>query len=1072
MPVQPEDILFIRQLERQLEDANSKNKADLLINDTIDDYVGRQWAYKTRLAQLEDAKTASIDPGNPFAPLILSPEGSKRFLECVWLQLNQQQQPETYEAACALLGTDQCALAQLQAVFLKQKRELIDIQIKTHQENRAALGEGYLTHFSYNNLSYANPFPHIWDKLKTKGSFISDTKPQSSQEILDAINEITDVKQRLAVHKLYNQLLHDARLTLAEISDNQATEERLAQGRSAYNIFLRDCSATEKATHAKNLQDLGETYLLRFSFTGHLSTDINQFEIIWTQLVASNKALAQPASFSHPAILEQIGKLKDKKNRTKALNDYNRLLAERRSVIASITLDKHKTNIDRVALGLDEKEEIPGDAFIDLWQVLAREMRLVKPAGKGGHDFPEHHTDLLDWIKSNFDQNKLDTLTPGEWAAKHLERLGETFSDDEVKESDAYYSRYYVVRNKYYELLKRRHLTNGKLQRDTAAQLAYKLGQEKQLLKNELANKKEDQKLLTHGLFWGRVFALSQGFFVGGGTFGLMTSAEFIFAGMFTGWLMLIPAAVAAIGFYMATRSNWLTINEEMGPLLKALFFDPNLAHVSYPKRMMNMIRRTSWAPKDVWNAMKGSTNLVAGSFIGILTLYNSIGLLGRVGIVGPTAVLAAAVLALTATFVYFVINNINQQLKNNDADWQKADLERLEKLRTITASPNNPLKRYGFNIAVALTGLTGLLLGASVDLFGVVNPLTSLTLGGLLTPIHLTLAALPFSGIITAVFFALALYGITGFYQKRTVGSTEGIIVGDSGLDFGDLKGMKRANLDVTGANAPDFDSVGHPVFGNGVGNAIGKFIFNAGTALFNMDPKRDNSQTVRIGNALGQAMPAFAGAGSTGVSYLLFNYMQVALGIGVGTSWAFIASICVGLVVLGAAAYASYSANSAGLRPVQEKITAVEVLKRDKKIVDDLELTNNCMNEQLFLLGQSRVNTELYIQSRDRTGDRYWNSGYSKQEKLAEAQAMIADMDNFVNSPNEAQQGNMLTFSYAGARSQGDLGRIAKQAGMIINHEFDVQICDLEEGSVEAPHDSTAALDVVKKRWVALDR
>jgi hypothetical protein len=178
------------------------------------------------------------------------------------------------------------------------------------------------------------------------------------------------------------------------------------------------------------------------------------------------------------------------------------------------------------------------------------------------------------------------------------------------------------------------------------------------------------------------------------------------------------------------------------------------------------------------------------------------------------------------------------------------------------------------------------------------------------------------------------------------------------------------------------------------------------------------------------------------------------------------------VGLVVLGAAAYASYSANSAGMRPVQEKITAVEVLKRDKKIVDDLELTNNCKNEQFFLLGQSRVSTELYMQSRELSGDHYWNAGYSKQEKLAEAQGMIVAMDNFVSSSHEGQLRNKVTFSYSGARSQGDLGRIAKQAGMIINHDFDDQIRDLEEGSVEAPHDSTAALDVVKKRWVALDR
>lgn len=1156
MPLTANDILFRRELQRKLEAAHSSAVTTKLINASIDVNVGRQVSYKQRLAELEAVTLSTpVDPAYPWVPIDVQPNYDS--VMRVWTEVVRSHASDlasfeplhlsTYrdllEAIRAYFGESQdlanTIISELNNKIAKRRFEACQAQLKMHKANREALGEAYLTHFEIPTTAYANPFADIWRKLKEmrmKGivqdalSFTGlvdgeptlfhdkSLSPQSSQDILNYITtsaDFTDAQRPIAL-KQYNELLHRMREGLDENSDSKATQEALVVARAAFNLYLGGLdNENEKKLHLQNLKDLGDRYLLQFRFIAAGPSNTNLFNEVFLRLRENNpgifngdlnplshneildvisdacRKLALPAadddtsSFdSHSSeSIDDVGEVEAE--RLKA--EYLSLLAKRKTEIADRTLERHKTDIDYLVLGLDRDVKVKRSAETDAYRKkrlneLFVALALYLRKDVGGISV-EHHTDILEWLKQQFEDRKPKPKFFGQWFRD--------FSGNEEK--DAGYDEYYVALNYYYQLLKQEHSSRYIWDSLDGNNEAFKLGYEQKRLENEIASKEEDQKLLTWGMFIGKIYALSQGFFTGGATY---TIGACLLAMMgLKGWWALIPGVLAFPVFYFSARSNWLTINEEMGPLLKELFFDPNLAHLSYTQRVWFILRRTSFAPSDVWNAMKGSTNLAAGAAIGILTLGGAMGLMefmsfgsfsfGAFGAAGPVVFALSLVLALSSTFVYFAISNLTQQYKNKGGDWLKEDNERLAKLRYITDTKYNPLKHYDFNIKVALAGLAGTLLGACLSLFPIMEsvfPASSLHFGDLLAPLHSSLIGLPVVGVLTGLAFFVFVYGISAFYQKRTINSTEGIIQGDSGLRFDNMRGTNRVNLDVTGENAPDFDTKKDPQFGTGVFAKIGSYAYWAYTAFFNMDKNRNDFQRSRLGNALAQGMPSFAGmarvgvgaTASSGAAYLLFNYMQATLGLG-AASFPIPAAAVVGVAVMLCAAYGSFSANSMDMRVVQEKVTATEMLKRDKANVDarELELATDLGLEQAFLAGNLDAEAEFYANSRERSGDYYWGSGYSKQEKLAAATSLREDIQAHFDVA-VAPAKKLVSFRYDGARQQGDLGRIGAKAKMIFDGEFERQYLTKLQGTAsDASHHSQQAsrdaMNEVKARWAA---
>lgn len=631
--------------------------------------------------------------------------------------------------------------------------------------------------------------------------------------------------------------------------------------------------------------------------------------------------------------------------------------------------EKYKAKIDALVLaGAPSYYNQSHHPFQVIWAKLVKDFELNDEQSR----VPDHHIDLLARLKKLFENKKTGSN------AKDLE------------------NKYYEARLSYYQWLKE---TTG-WKAPQGKELYYRLGKESKRLENELANKKREQTMRNKGLFMAKIFALAQGFFIAGGMFGRM-----LLWGL-SGGLMPINIIISVALFSFTTRSNWITINEEMGPLLDKLFFDPNLAHLSPWRRLRNVFRRINIF--DGWNTLKGFSNLVAGAMIGILTFTNTVLLLKfmpalpaigsfSLGVLGSGSLLVfgiASVLALVTTLVYFVISNLNQLKKNADPKWQEPELARLEKMRAITlTSENNPLKRNGFNIFVGLTGISAIMICAGLDLAPIVGSIVGSFLPG---------SAAVFAPLVvgvTALLVGLAIYGISPFYQARTLNSTKRAVAGDSGLDFPQLEGSELDNLDVTGRNAPDFFEVNVPESSMNWGGRAAKLIYDY--VFFGMNTKRDNHQWVRVGNALGQGTPAFMGASAFVVVGLSF----LSGFIGIPGAAIMPISMAVGALVGVFASRASYNANSTVLRVVHEHITEKGILERDKQQLDT-ESKKNVNVEQLeyFHLGEAYADVAFYKNSRKELmkghDDTHFGLpvGYSGQEKVKAAENMMTQMDSYV--------------------------------------------------------------------------
>lgn len=712
----------------------------------------------------------------------------------------------------------------------------------------------------------------------------------------------------------------------------------------------------------------------------------------------------------------------DKKFATLALESHI-ARAKRKAV------EDHKLAIDRVALGMQEGEEVNALDFQAFWKKLNLKYQPTST--------PRHHVDVLDAIYNHF---------------KNKERL-------ETHSIEALNDQYVDARNQYYQMLEEEHKKRNKWVDLQGNQLSYQLGYEKRRIQNDIANKQTDQKLLKWGLRMAKIFAFAQAVFVAGGTILLMNAMAPIM-GLPLIVTQFVGPVFAAILFMAVARSNWLTINEEMGPLLKELFFDPAHAHLSYWKRIRIWFRRSELSKKSAINTAKGFTNIVAGAFLGVLTLIGGMGMFGFIpglsliggqaslGVFGVGAVWVIAtllVLSLVTTFVYFVINNINQKDKNAGGAQAAEDLKRHEKLRTIANTPKWAFwKQYAVNIVIGMIGVGFTLAAASTDIFLMLNPaLASVNTGHALSFLGSAFTGIPLAGILTAVIFAIAWYGISSFYQARTRGATERLIGNSVGLVFDELKGSNLRNMDVTGI-PPEFGHEARMKNRNIITRAFDFVTY----PLFNMT--RNNSEPARRVNALGQGMPAFMGAWT--LSTLGFTFVGIAWLPIIGTLAPLLA-IPVGVIFGTAfASFASWSANSAGMRVVNDAVTELNVLKADQQVLEKASVENANIAE----LGVDKADAEFYIASRQRQQADFYGfepfSPFTKDEKIEGARRMITHMDAYVDNiknPNldpltssRAQTSNMMGFLYEKenalklrgfnplAQKGSDLGELATRA------------------------------------------
>lgn len=677
--------------------------------------------------------------------------------------------------------------------------------------------------------------------------------------------------------------------------------------------------------------------------------------------------------------------------------------------------EKHLQALDKVALGLPGNSTIAGNPFLQYWNLRGLKyqpdanfwVELGSPSNSG----IRHHYELLEAIKHHF---------------VCLQKEG-TSTGEELEQQ------YMAERARYYAWLEEQHLANGQAapSKKDADHLAFELGYEKRRLENDIANKKREQTLLPISLRIAKIFAFAQAIFVAGGTF-MLISAMAAVVGLPGVAATILAGIVCPILFLAVARSNWLTINKEMGPLLNELFFDPALAHLPLWKRCLMWVRRSEFSLKAASDTTKGFTNIVAGSFLGVLTLIGGMSMLGIIpglpmiggislGVFGTASLAVVAtlmVLSLVTTFVYFLINNINQQDKNAGGKNAENDLARHEKLRTIAnTSKLSLLKQYAVNIVIGMTGVTCTLAAASTDLF---KSLATFLTGT-------TFMAIPLAGLVTALIACVAIYGIYPFYQSRTRGSTERLIAQDKGLIFDRLKGTAFDNMDVTGECVPDFRQLCHEQHKSFFHRAL-SFLM---TPLFNMT--RDDSERARFVNAAGQGMPAFMGAWT--ILTLGFTFVGVPSAI-------LVAIPCALLFGTMAASFASYSANSAGLRKVKDSVTELNVLNADLAALNSAEIQPQYTH--LYELGADKANAELYKSSRARQGSFYGLktlTTFNRDAKIDGAERLIENIDDFMRQPDQTvnepiaylyRSNNGLTRRENPLAQQGsELGAIADSAG-----------------------------------------
>jgi hypothetical protein len=714
-----------------------------------------------------------------------------------------------------------------------------------------------------------------------------------------------------------------------------------------------------------------------------------------------------------------------------------------------------------------------------LWDRWKNYGRLWVMPGDNSLKEPQHHQDVLKNIKITIEEQQKALLKripladrePGiiDETFKYLFRANSYKKRLKNKETiDAFNANakklYHEALVAYYNSLKRDNPveqvsenddTDTKRRKELKIQkernkLAYLYGYQLEDTKDELKNKQDEQTFLRSGFTITKLFALAQGVFVGGAWFFLFFNIAPVAA-----YALIAPLLYV---MFHAARSNWISANDEMGPSLKSLFYNPGHVRLNPLERMVEWVRHSELSWGAFKRTLKGQANFVASAFIALLTMTGGFALLdeaaqnsaatlsfGPFGTIFWPTLIVVPLLASVTLLIYFVLTNGSQieenRVKEKAAKEGRVYLadynERLNKLNAIN-NVKNPLRGYHVGVAAALFGIGSTLVGASgvLETFfktglyhkgQVVFKVGSLSLSG-----PATLAALA-----SIIVVSIACIGMFVFYRRRTRGSTENGISSIFGTTFNELKGHKLKSMDLTGMRAPDLKTHAYKT---------------SDSIFFTTHEQKVDAGVSRVVNAIGQAGPAILGA------MLFFTLLTVGAAALVGGD--LVVATVIGQVA-GAmagitAAAASYSANSTGNRQPQENVTEVDVLTEDLAALEQAEVKKELANSNFFQLGVIRRDATRYKEARERQGEvdglglsvvAEENSmipsiiaSPTKSDKLPGADSIIETLDNLADMEEPGNKGvdltvkNPMFLNYVNGKAD-DLtlrnGRLGKIAG-----------------------------------------
>lgn len=723
-------------------------------------------------------------------------------------------------------------------------------------------------------------------------------------------------------------------------------------------------------------------------------------------------------------------------------------------------------SIDRVALGIPKDVPLPENAIANIWNSDAidgenLEHRIREQFNLAGvtatrkinpDDAPAGLLGKINFYRKHFNKPFVlqDAKAPAETVVHHsqvISRIKKTYADmadclaarakengeseDDIAEQIAYLeSHYHDTIDSYYAQLRAQRGEFAALEEGDRKQRAayeYKRAQ------REMAEKKEEQRILTTTLGLAKyLFATSMGFFSAGGWLAL---ALMVPGGpAVTGIVLAVTSPFLAAMFFFSARMNWLTTNDEMGPLFKKLFFNPAHSGWGFFKRLRHVIWQSEISVPATVRTLKGATNLVAAGLIGFLTFLGSVSLLTLMmsqipvgaaltfgtflGIGGVTwpVLLISGVLAAAATLIYFVISNVYQ----HDRESREKYNERLNKLGKINGlGEKGGQKVYSRAIAASMLGIGTTLLASF-------SALTFIKGFGLAQTVHFAAGALsvsvPVFGIIIAAVIMIGFYGISSFYIHRTRNTAQNKVCDKIGGRFSALKGM--AGQDVTGREAPDFKEA-----------AFGK-----DNLLYSTNENKIGSRNALLVNSVGQAGQSVKGG--------VFTFMPIGAVVGAlmgGPVGALVGTIVGALAGVGAgvaAGMASYNANSVGSRQVKHRVTEVNTIAHDLSVFNRYDGIRKESDVDVRA-GEAKANIEFYRDERaGNRADHYGFGGYRKDAKVAAANALIDVLDDKGTEEDKNAATRQTLFnaynsaSTAKARcamTQGSLGKLAREVEVV---------------------------------------
>jgi hypothetical protein len=690
--------------------------------------------------------------------------------------------------------------------------------------------------------------------------------------------------------------------------------------------------------------------------------------------------------------------------------------------MAEEVMAEHQLAIDRTALGLPNIDAGSAQAYIQ--NAFGR---LGIATNK---DAPLSHAQALEKIKEHFQEQLTQRLEAAKTQRERAQNGVKIPSDKKIIKQ--IHDEYEAMRLRYFIQLKGYHAAEGL----SPEQLRYKLAKEKKRLDNEIANKKLEQKLLPSLLANAKLYSFASGFFTGG--------SIYVLGMLLVGLVPALPALVlpleilvtgiSAAMFYYSARINWLSIMVEAVSLIVKLFFNPAHAELGFFKKIGLWFKQSEISFKALFNTAKGSLNTIAAAGIGLLVVSGTVSLLNvflgwlplgsdvaALSMIGAGPVpffVAGFTLFAVMGLIYFVISNLSL-LKIDSGEFKHGEhLQTQETLRFIDGTSNLAVhKRFGFNFSLAVVGIAATMAGVYAMLTAML-PAAFVVAG----------AAVSMQFVLVPLLVGL-VFGLSHFYFTRSHTSTERLLTNSIGLtgklktDNDDENTVKvkdglfdrlSAGADVTGLDIPDYQAQASNA------NAAPTFYSNPIKWIWHkfFNTTEDNSERARVVNAAGQGGPAVEGAipmfsglfGQTAGTYL-----GIVPGIG--------------------AAFGSYNANSVGMRKLKTKITELEVLERDRAILEQAA-TAEVKGTSEYQLGEAAAEATIYAEGRarqvSRDVDHYGvktsllpnTNIYSGESKVEAAKTMVEQLDAYVADPTAVAEPLAFLYQPVRAKVQADQG------------------------------------------------